>query len=645
MPLTRPRFSQFDTTISSVSDPVTVLNKSSTLANIDVGFIMNRNGGALSNVAVFWQESANTFALAFTTSTGEVPNANISISTYANLQVNTLNTTFVNAIGNVSAAQINSATAVVTGSAFFGELFVKSPGGDEGGQLNLAPAVTNTTLAGNVVIDVFQNKLRIFEGGGTARGGYFDISGLAAGVATNLAGGGGGTPGGGEGQLQFNSSSAFAGAASLYYFGANGAIVANAGIASTSTTTGTMQITGGVGISGNVWADRIHAVNNGTGTNFRVGDDLWLGDINVANTMRLMGAQDNTQAFIRFGNTNTSTLGVSGSGPLSWGGVLNVTGNVLGATASFGTINSTGLINTTGNILSTGLSVFGNTRIGSLAIPGALHTIIGNVDVTGAGTEYFNIAGNILAVQASFGSINSTGLINTSGNVSGAVVNTGALNVTGTSTVAAVTSTGFINTSGNVSAAVHTGGAVSVTGFINTSSNVSAAIGSFNSITVRAAVTAIANGGTSGVGNIGATGATFNTVFAKATTAQYADLAEVYTSDQQYPGGTVVVFGGESEVTQSHSPHDTRIAGVVSTNPAYLMNHNETGVPVALQGRVPCRVLGPVSKGDRVVASHIPGVAQALDPAQYQPGCIIGKALQAIDSTDISIIEVVVGRL
>ena len=255
-----------------------------------------------------------------------------------------------------------------------------------------------------------------------------------------------------------------------------------------------------------------------------------------------------------------------------------------------GTLSSTGFINTSGNISSTGLSVFGNTRIGSLATPGALHTIIGNVDVSGAGTEYFNIGGNILAIQGSFGSINSTG-------------------------------------------------------FINTSGNVSAAIGSFDSITVRAAVTAIANGGTSGVGNIGATGATFNTVFAKATTAQYADLAEIYTSDQQYPGGTVVVFGGQAEVTQSHDSHDTRIAGVVSTNPAYLMNHNETGVPVALQGRVPCRVLGPVSKGDRVVASHIPGVAQALDPLHYQPGCIIGKALQAIDSTDISIIEVVVGRL
>jgi len=107
----------------------------------------------------------------------------------------------------------------------------------------------------------------------------------------------------------------------------------------------------------------------------------------------------------------------------------------------------------------------------------------------------------------------------------------------------------------------------------------------------------------------------------------------------------VVVFGGEAEVTQSHSPNDPRIAGVISTEPAYLMNSKENGVAVALQGRVPCRVLGPVSKGDRVVSSHIAGVAQALDPQQYQPGCIIGKALQAIDSAEIATIEVVVGRV
>jgi len=162
---------------------------------------------------------------------------------------------------------------------------------------------------------------------------------------------------------------------------------------------------------------------------------------------------------------------------------------------------------------------------------------------------------------------------------------------------------------------------------------------------ITSGLTSIHNAGTNGVGNIGATGATFNTVFAKATTAQYADLAEIYTSDQQYPAGTVVVFGGEAEVTQSHSPHDTRIAGVVSTQPAYLMNHDAVGVPVALQGRVPCRVLGPVSKGDRVVSSYFAGVAQALESTQYEPGCIIGKALQTIDSADISIIEVVVGRV
>ena len=157
--------------------------------------------------------------------------------------------------------------------------------------------------------------------------------------------------------------------------------------------------------------------------------------------------------------------------------------------------------------------------------------------------------------------------------------------------------------------------------------------------------TAIANGGTNGVGNIGASGAAFNSIFAKATSAQYADLAEVYTSDQQYPAGTVVVFGGDAEVTQSRVSYDTRIAGVVSTNPAYLMNDTETGVPVALQGRVPTRVKGPITKGDRVVASDIPGVAQRLVMMHYQPGCIIGKALEDIDSTDISIIEVVVGRV
>jgi hypothetical protein len=373
----------------------------------------------------------------------------------------------------------------------------------------------------------------------------------------------------------------------------NNAFTGAAGELSVDTTLGTIRVHNGVA-GGNTLAsiDAVQTLSNKTlsaptitGTLSSTGFINTTANISAA--IGLFGSLTSTGFINTTGNVSAA---VHTGGAVTVTGFINTTANISAAILNSGAINSTGLINTTGNILATGLSVFGNTRIGSLAVPGALHTIIGNVDVTGAGTEYFNIGGNIMAIQASFGSINSTGLI-------------------------------------------------------NTSANVSAAIGSFDSITVRAAVTAIANGGTSGVGNIGATGATFNTVFAKATTAQYADLAEIYTSDQQYPSGTVVVFGGDKEVTQSHSSHDTRIAGIVSTNPAYLMNHNEVGVPVALQGRVPCRVLGPVSKGDRVVASHIAGVAQALDPQQYQPGCIIGKALQAIDSTDISTIEVVVGRL
>ena len=128
--------------------------------------------------------------------------------------------------------------------------------------------------------------------------------------------------------------------------------------------------------------------------------------------------------------------------------------------------------------------------------------------------------------------------------------------------------------------------------------------------------------------------------------AQYADLAENYASDCEVKSGDVVVFGGDAEITKSSISHDDRIAGIVSTNPAYLMNANlEDGVAVALQGRVPCKVLGPVTKGQNVVASSIPGVAQALDRTQYSPGCVIGKSLEDITTDEIKTIEVVVGRL
>ena len=136
-----------------------------------------------------------------------------------------------------------------------------------------------------------------------------------------------------------------------------------------------------------------------------------------------------------------------------------------------------------------------------------------------------------------------------------------------------------------------------------TGSNISAVINVTASgfLTINSAnnLTAIVNGGSNGVGNIGSSTTYFNTIFAKATTAQYADLAEMYEADQPYNPGTVLVFGGNSEVTTSTVSHDPAVAGIVSTNPSYLMNSelkNPNSVALALTGRVPCHVKGPVKK-------------------------------------------------
>lgn len=143
--------------------------------------------------------------------------------------------------------------------------------------------------------------------------------------------------------------------------------------------------------------------------------------------------------------------------------------------------------------------------------------------------------------------------------------------------------------------------------------------------------------------DIGTSSKKYNTVYAKATSAQYADLAEVYESDAEYDVGTVVVFGGSKEITQSIIGNDSSVAGVISENPAYLMNSDATGLPVALIGKVKCKVAGHINKGDMLSThSSLNGVAKkAHDPA---PGTIIGKALEDYDSTEIGMINIVVGR-
>jgi len=130
---------------------------------------------------------------------------------------------------------------------------------------------------------------------------------------------------------------------------------------------------------------------------------------------------------------------------------------------------------------------------------------------------------------------------------------------------------------------------------------------------------------------------------ATATAAQYADLAERYEADAVYDEGTVLIIGGEKEVTVTTQFADTRVAGIVSKNPAYLMNkdagNDETHPAIALKGRVPCKVLGYINKGDLIVTSSTPGYGIAA--SNVFGGAIIGKALGS-QSEGFGVIEVLV---
>jgi len=125
-----------------------------------------------------------------------------------------------------------------------------------------------------------------------------------------------------------------------------------------------------------------------------------------------------------------------------------------------------------------------------------------------------------------------------------------------------------------------------------------------------------------------------NIITATSTKARYADLAERYEADSSYEPGTVVVFGGEFEVTTTSDEYDTRVAGVVSTAPAYLMNDDSDGIAIALRGKVPVKVVGSVKKGDVLVTSSTPGYAMAAeDPRQVPSASIIGKSIEDYDGS------------
>lgn len=324
------------------------------------------------------------------------------------------------------------------------------------------------------------------------------------------------------------------------------------------------------------------------------------------------------------------TTGISATGNIiSSGGIISATGNIYGG-------------NIIGTLVVSTATFSGNVTSGNL-LTGGLISATGNV--TGS---YFIGNGSALTGLSASKIYNGTSEANI-----GASGGNANITIGGTSNVVVVATTGVLVTgvtsaSGNITGGnILTAGLMSSTGnavHANIIINGTAAAGSGVLIVSGNIQTSTANA----TANIGNSSNYFNRLFAQATTALYADLAEVYKSDAQYPPGTVLVFGGNQEVTMSTVSHDTKIAGVVSTNPAHVMNsglESEFTVEVGLIGRVPCRVIGPIEAGDRVVSSNRAGVAERLDMSLYQPGVIIGKAVQSYSGSDVGTIEVVVGRL
>ncbi len=139
-----------------------------------------------------------------------------------------------------------------------------------------------------------------------------------------------------------------------------------------------------------------------------------------------------------------------------------------------------------------------------------------------------------------------------------------------------------------------------------------------------------------------ASGDIFANVFSGvASSAKFADLAEKYIADSVYEPGTVVIFGGDEEITVTTQLADTRVAGVISEYPAYIMNNESPGQPVALRGKVPVKVVGTVNKGDILVTSEVQGVA-IVASGEYHPSAVFAKALAEKTNEDLGTVMAVI---
>ena len=287
---------------------------------------------------------------------------------------------------------------------------------------------------------------------------------------------------------------------------------------------------------------------------------------------------------------------------------------------------------TTGAIVRTGVKTYG---VIAVTTTGAGYSLVetdvsGNIDVKGIKLSSLPSSGNILQVAT------TTLEFYTPGNIK---FLTSVGSSTPTNTYFGVND--FSSSGANIKVINVTAGAAGTTGNLEgqwkltSTSQFDTTLGTLKS-------TSITTGGDSTGGTLQGT---WTLVGSSKLQATYADIAEYYEGDTEYEPGTVLVFGGDKEVTTTNAMNDTRSAGVVTTNPAYIMNEGQTGlrVCIALAGRVPCKVVGRVKKGDMLTTSSTPGYAvKATDP---KLGSIIGKALEDKDNGEAGVIQVAVGRV
>ena len=357
-----------------------------------------------------------------------------------------------------------------------------------------------------------------------------------------------------------------------------------------------------------------------------------------SNTTQLSGGKlqlGNVSGLSITGGTNGYVLQTDGLGNLSW---TTQTGGGGGTGIPGGANTQIQFNDGTGNFGGNSGFTF-DYITGATTIPGTLA-----VSNTITGTRLIS---NIATGTAPLVVTSTTQVANLNVATAGTVITNAQPNITSVGTLISLTVTGNI-LSGNVYANSGTVGAATLTGTLTTNAqpNVTSVSTSFTNLTFANAQTISGNNMTLTTGantNVGTITGNWSLSTGSQLRATYADLAEYYEADAHYEPGTVLSFGGDKEVTIADDG-TTKVAGIVSTNPAYVMNSackGEHTVALALQGRVPCKVRGKVHKGDMMVSAGNGYARPWNNPAM---GTVIGKSLENFDGIE-GIIEVAVGRL